>query len=347
MDNRHSFFLNTKYIYIVTIILILLYSCEKKRERDVIEYLQDRINHIVNQTNKSVVTIYTKGSGNIKLLPGEQFDDDAVGSGFVFKRDFKYIYVVTNSHVIEKSENIKVKFYNGRWYKAEIVGRDDKTDIAVIRIPLSNYLKDVYPLKFADRESIKVGNFVLAVGSPYSIGISYTFGIVSALDRDVGISPFEGYIQTDAPINPGDSGGPLLDMEGKVIGMNVATVQTAQGLGFAIPVDILRYVTNQLVKYGKVDRGFIGITVDDLSEDIMEKLNIENGVIVIKVQKNSPAMKAGIKSGDIIIKVNSELIKNTKTFNRMLLEIKSGQFVEFEILRKGQKITISLITEKS
>ncbi|MCX7761098.1 MAG: trypsin-like peptidase domain-containing protein [Hydrogenothermaceae bacterium] len=347
MDSRHSIFLNIKYIYFATVILLLISSCEKKREKDTVEYLQYRINYIVNQTSKSIVTVYTKGSENVKLLPGNQFDDESVGSGFVFKKDFKYIYVVTNSHVIEKSKNIKVKFYNGRWYKAELVGKDDKIDIAVLRIPLNNHLRDVYPLKMADRESIRVGNFVLAAGSPYNLGISYTFGIVSALDRDVGISQFEGYIQTDAPINPGDSGGPLLDMNGRVIGMNIATVQTGQGLGFAIPVDILKYVTNQLVKYGKVDRGFIGITVDDLSEDIMEKLHIENGVIVIKVQKNSPAMKAGIKSGDIILKVNSELIKDTKRFNRILLEIKSGQFIEFEILRNGHKITISLITEKS
>lgn len=342
MDNEINV---RRYAILLVLLVLFLVSCEKKREKDTVEYLQDKISRIVNQTNKSIVTVYNTRSEKIKFIPDNEFDDGSVGSGFVIKKDFKYLYIVTNAHVVEKSKSIKVKFYNNRSYKAELVGLDEKTDIAVIKVSIYNPLRDIVPLSLAKEKTVKVGSFVLAAGNPYNLGTTYTLGIVSAVDRDVGISPFEGYIQTDASINPGDSGGPLLDMNGQVIGMNVAVVQSGQGLGFAIPVDVVKYVVNQIVKYGKLERGYIGITVDDLSEEQREKLNIDSGVLVVKVQKNSPAMKAGLKSGDVIIKLNGELIHSTKKLNRIMLEIKPNQMVELEILRNSQKITINLITQ--
>lgn len=342
MDNEINV---RRYAILLVLLVLFLVSCEKKREKDTVEYLQDKISRIVNQTNKSIVTVYNTRSEKIKFIPDNEFDDGSVGSGFVIKKDFKYLYIVTNAHVVEKSKSIKVKFYNNRSYKAELVGLDEKTDIAVIKVSIYNPLRDIVPLSLAKEKTVKVGSFVLAAGNPYNLGTTYTLGIVSAVDRDVGISPFERYIQTDASINPGDSGGPLLDMNGQVIGMNVAVVQSGQGLGFAIPVDVVKYVVNQIVKYGKLERGYIGITVDDLSEEQREKLNIDSGVLVVKVQKNSPAMKAGLKSGDVIIKLNGELIHSTKKLNRIMLEIKPNQMVELEILRNSQKITINLITQ--
>lgn len=334
-----------RYVYLI-LFLVLLMSCEKKKEKDTVQYLQERINQIVNQTNRSVVTVYNKHSQQIKFIPDGQFDDESVGSGFVIKKDLKHLYIATNAHVVEKAKNIKVKFYTGRSYKGEVIGKDEKTDIAVIRVTLYNALRDIQPLKLASRDSVKVGNLVLSAGSPYNLGTTYTLGIVSAVDRDVGISSFEGYIQTDAPINPGDSGGPLLDMNGKVVGMNIAVVQSGQGLGFAIPADVLSYVVNQLIKHGVVERGYIGINIDSIPEETAERLNVHEGVVVVKVHKNSPAMKAGLKTGDIITKINSEVIKDTKRFNRIMLEVKPNQMVELEILRNGQKITINLVTQK-
>lgn len=346
MDGQYPYIFRIRYIYVSLVLILILSSCEKKKEKDVVEYIQNRISFIVNQTSKSVVTVYNKHNENVKFLPDRPFDDESVGSGFVIKKDMRYLYIATNAHVIEKNQTIKVKFYNKKTYRAQVVGLDEKTDIAIIKVPLTNSIKDVPSMKFSDIDSIKIGNFVLAVGNPYGLGITYTFGIVSATDRTVGISQFEDYIQTDAPINPGDSGGPLLDMNGKVIGMNIATVQTGQGLGFAIPVDILEYISSQIIKYGKVERGFIGITVDDISEDARDIFpHVEGGVIVLKVQKDSPAMRSGIKSGDILYKINGELIKDTKMFNRILLKTKPNQMVELEIFRKGEKITINLITE--
>lgn len=343
MDSQRNI---RKCTYVLLFLVLIITSCEKKREKDTVEYIQDRINRIVNQTAKSVVTVYNTHSEKVKFIPDGQFDDESVGSGFVIKRDLKYLYIATNAHVVEKSKSVKVKFSNGRSYKGEVVGLDEKTDIAVIKVVLHSNLRDITPLKLGDIKSVKVGNFVLAVGSPYNLGISYTFGIVSAIDRDVGVSPFEGYIQTDASINPGDSGGPLLDINGRVIGMNIAVVQSGQGLGFAIPVDVVSYITDQIVKYGKLERGLIGIAVDEISEEQKEKLNIENGILIVKVQKNSPAMKAGLKSGDILLKFNGELIQSTKRLNRMMLQIKPNQMVELEILRNGQKFTINIITQK-
>ncbi|MCX7738760.1 MAG: trypsin-like peptidase domain-containing protein [Hydrogenothermaceae bacterium] len=342
MDNEINV---RRYTVLLVLLVLFLVSCEKKREKDTVEYLQDRINRIVNQTNKSIVTVYNTHLEKIKFIPDNEFDDESIGSGFVIKKDLKYLYIVTNAHVVEKSKSIKVKFYNNRSYKAELAGLDEKTDIAVIKVSIHNPLRDIAPLSLAREKTVKIGSFVLAVGSPYNLGTTYTLGIVSAVDRDVGISPFEGYIQTDASMNPGDSGGPLLDMNGQVIGINVAVVQSGQGLGFAIPVDVVKYVVNQIVKYGKLERGYIGITVDDLSEEQREKLNVDSGVLVVRVQKNSPAMKAGLKSGDVIIKLNGELIHSVKKLNRILLEIKPNQMVELEILRNSQKITINLITQ--
>lgn len=334
------------YVYLLIFVFVLVSSCEKKKDKDVVDRLQERINYIINQTNRSIVIVYNKHLEQVKFVPDGQFDDESVGSGFVIKKDFKYLYIATNAHVVEKAKTVKVKFFDERSYKADVIGIDEKTDIAVIKVNLYNTLRDVNPLKLADEKGVNVGDLVLAVGNPYNLGTTYTLGIISALDRDVGISPFEGYIQTDASINPGDSGGPLIDMNGHVIGMNVAVVQSGQGLGFAIPVDILDYVVNQIIKYGGIERGFIGISVEDLTQEQKEKLNIDSGVMIIKVQRNSPAMKAGLKVGDVLTKLNGELIKNTRKLNRMLLEIKPNQMVELEVLRKGQKITINLVTQK-
>ncbi|ACN98589.1 trypsin domain protein [Sulfurihydrogenibium azorense Az-Fu1] len=334
-----------KLIVLTIILLSVLSSCEKKKEKDVYERLQERVEGVIKDTTPSIVTIFTKPKQNQQIL-FKDFEDESVGSGFVFKKTQTYIYIATNAHVIEKANQVFVRFYNDRVMKAEIVGIDNPTDIAVLRLKLNHLNKNVKTLQFENIENVRPGMFVLAAGSPYNLGHTYTFGIVSALDREVGISEIEGYIQTDAAINPGDSGGPLLNLDGKVVGMNIATVQSGQGLGFAIPSDVVNDVVNQLIKYGKVSRGYIGITIADLSEELKEKMDIDQGVIVLKVKKKSPADESGIKEGDIITKFNGNLIRNSKDFKKMFRRVKPGDMIEFEVISNKNVKTITVVAQE-
>ncbi len=344
MDEKEYIYKTFK-LYLITFLLLVV-SCEQKKEKDTVTLLQDRIQNVINQTHPSIVTILSKKEKS--NLSFKDFDDESVGSGFVVKKTPNYLYIATNTHVIEKYNNVYVRFYNDRVMKGEIVGIDDKTDIAVIRVKLLHINHNIKPLKFEKKENIKPGVFVLAVGSPYNLGHSYSFGIISAVDRDLGITDIEGYIQTDAAINPGDSGGPLLNLYGKVVGMNIATVQTGQGLGFAIPTEILEDITNQLIKYGKVVRGWIGLKVVDLSEEIRERTNTEEGVIVLKIEKNSPSSNTGLSVGDIITKVNGISVKNSREFKKIINMVKPGEMIELEVLNiKGKKTITIIAVEKN
>lgn len=343
MDEKEYIYKTFK-LYLV-VFLLLVISCEQKREKDTVTLLQDRIQDVINQTYPSIVTIFSKREKS--NLSFKDFDNESVGSGFVIRKTLNYLYIATNAHVIEKYNNVYVKFYNDRIMKGEVVGIDNKTDIAVIKVKLLHINNSIKPLKFEKKENIKPGIFVLAAGSPYNLGHSYSFGIISATDRDLGITDIEGYIQTDAAINPGDSGGPLLNLYGKVVGMNIATVQTGQGLGFAISTEILEDIANQLIKYGKVSRSWIGLKVADLSEEIKEKTNIEEGVIVLKIEKNSPSSNTGLVVGDIITKVNGIPVKNLREFKKIINMVKPGEMIELEVLNiKGKKTITIIATEK-
>ncbi|PMP77644.1 MAG: serine protease [Sulfurihydrogenibium sp.] len=336
-----------KLIIIYFIILSVLSSCEEKKEKDAVKLIQERIEKVIKDTTPSVVTIFTKPKKNERILFKDS-DDESIGSGFVFKKTQTHLYIATNAHVIGNNNQVYIRFYNDRVMKADVVGIDNPTDIAVLKVKINHINKDIKPLALEDTKNINIGMFVLAAGSPYNLGHTYTFGIISALDRNVGISEIENFIQTDAAINPGDSGGPLLDLDGKVVGINIATVQSGQGLGFAIPVYILSDVLNQLTKYGKVTRGYLGINVGDLSEELKEKLGIDYGVIILKVKKNSPAYLAELKEGDIITKFNGELVKNSKELYKIFQKVKPGDMVEIEIIRgQTKKVVTVIIQEKS
>ncbi len=336
-----------KVLLLTFVIITVLSSCEKKKEKDVVNLLQERIESIVKDATPSIVTVFTKPKQSQQIL-FKDLDDESVGSGFVIKRSQTHLYIATNAHVIGNNNQVYVRFYNDRVMKADVIGIDSPTDIAVLRVKINHLNKDIKPLKLEDVKNVNTGMLVLAAGSPYNLSHTFTFGIVSALDREVGVSEVEGYIQTDAAINPGDSGGPLLNLDGKVIGMNIATVQSGQGLGFAIPSDILNDVINQLIKYGKVSRGYIGISVGDLSEELKEKLEIDSGVLVLKVKKNSPAAVSGLKEGDIITKFNGNLIKNSKDFRKMFRKAKPGDMIELEVISgKSKKVITVVAQEKS
>ena len=222
----------------------------------------------------------------------KEFKQRSLGSGFIIDKDG---YIVTNNHVVENADKIKVILKDEKEFEAEIVGRDPNTDIALIRIK-SGYNLPV--LKIGDSDALKVGQWVLAIGSPFGLEHTVTAGIVSAKGRVIGSGPYDDFIQTDASINPGNSGGPLINMTGEVIGVNTIIIAGGQGIGFAIPINQVKGIVEQLKKHGDVTRGWLGVTIQDLPADLAEYIGIKDGkgVLVSDVISGDPADKAGIRA---------------------------------------------------
>ena len=271
-----------------------------------------------------------------------------LGSGVII--DSKKGYIITNNHVIAKAKDIKVKLHDGRELKATLVGSDPASDIAVIKIIANNLTS----LKFSDSEKLRVGDFVVAIGNPFGIGQTVTSGIVSALGRSgLGIEAYENFIQTDASINPGNSGGALVNLKGELIGINTAIIGSkggsgSVGIGLAIPVNMALDVTEQLIKYGKVRRGYLGVSAQDLTSDLSKAFGISTskGAIITRVQEGSPADIAGIKIGDVVLKINNKIIKNTSAMRNKIGLLKLNSTILMEINRKGKIITTNVkITE--
>ncbi len=263
----------------------------------------------------------------------------ALGSGFIFMVKDGWAYIATNYHVIEKADRIKVTLKDGSTYTAKIVGGDKRTDVAVIKIKVGN--KRVPIVEFGDSSKIHVGDLVFAIGNPFGLKWTVTHGIISAKGRhSLGLNPIEDFIQTDAAINPGNSGGPLCDIYGRVIGINTAIIKNAQGLGFAIPINIAKKVIHDLITYGKVIRGYLGVYIADITSDLASKLGIKHGVLVERVVPNSPASKAGIKPGDIIVKYNGEDVKDTADLQLKVMNTKPNSWVNIELIRNGKRINV-------
>ncbi len=338
----------------------LFYSCDyikeekkevKKQEPPIIQ-IQKRFASIIEKSTPGIVTIFTYSSKEkppvaFNLNDEEPFsENESLGSGFVYKVDNDFMYIITNGHVIEKSENIIVKFYNGFEEKGKIVGIDEKSDIAVLKVKRSTEVFHIMPLPLGTTENLKVGYFVIAGGSPYNLGHTFTFGIISALHRNLGISTYENYIQTDAAINPGDSGGPLLDIYGNVIGVNTAIIQSGQGLGFAIPIDEAKDVADELIKYGKVKRGWLGVIVEDISEKLKKTLKVRIGAYIVKIVKGSPAEKAGLKKGDVILSINGKPVKNSQELKYTISKLKPKEKVKIRVYRKGKVFEKEIVLEE-
>jgi len=263
------------------------------------------------------------------------FEQRGVGSGFVMSEDG---FILTNNHVIEDADRIKVKFANGKEYAARVVGRDPKTDLALVKIEGAAAL---HPLKLGNSESLKVGSWVVAVGSPFGLEQTVTVGIVSAKGRVIGSGPYDNFIQTDASINPGNSGGPLVNMNGEVIGINTAIIPNAQGIGFAIPVNMARDIVPQLQAKGHVTRGWLGVSIQEVTPELAKLFSLDKnkGALVAEVFKASPAEKAGIEQGDIILQFNGKDIAESKELPRMMAATPVGDTVALKVLRNGKTIT--------
>ncbi len=272
-----------------------------------------------------------------------EFVQRALGTGVIITKDG---YILTNFHVVKDASKIKVKLKNGKTYKAKVIGVDPKTDLALIKIDAKNLPAAV----LGDSDKIKVGDWAIAIGNPFGLNHTLTVGIISAKGRS-GImndaSKYENFIQTDASINPGNSGGPLLNIQGEVIGINTAIASPSGGnvgIGFAIPINMAKKIMKQLKEKGKVERGWLGINIQDLTEDLAKffKVKPNSGVLVADVVKNSPAKKAGFKSGDIIIEFDGVKITDSNKLRNIVAETPPYTKVKVKIIRKGKKKTLTV-----
>ena len=269
----------------------------------------------------------------------------AMGSGFIIDPSG---YIVTNNHVIEEGKKISVKLPSGREYEAHLIGADKDTDVALIKV---DGVKDMPIVALGDDRRLRVGDWVVAVGNPFGLGGTVTAGIVSSIGRDIGNGPYTDYIQIDAPINQGNSGGPTFDLTGRVVGMNTAIFSPSGGsvgIGFAIPASTVRAIVDQLKDHGNVARGYLGVQIQSLTPDMAASLGAGNakGAIVANVVDNSPAAKAGFKQGDVVVGLNGSDIDDSRDLTRKVAGLRAGEKAEFSVLREGQKRNVTAVIAK-
>jgi len=274
--------------------------------------------------------------------PSKEFKQRSLGSGFIIDKEG---FIVTNNHVVEGADQIKVRLADDQEYDATVVGRDPKTDLALIKIEGA---KDLVPLPMGDSDAQEVGTWVVAIGSPFGLEQTVTAGIVSAKGRIIGSGPYDDFVQTDASINPGNSGGPLVNMNGEVIGINTAIVASGQGIGFAIPINMAKDIIAQLKSKGEVTRGWMGVGIQDLTPELAEyyKVKGETGVLVTQIFEGDPADKAGIKANDIITAVNGEPVTSSRELSRRIAALGVGQKAKITIMRDGREKTVTVETAK-
>lgn len=261
------------------------------------------------------------------------------GSGFIIDKEG---YVLTNNHVIEGADKIKVTLMDGRSFDAERVGQDPTFDLAIIKIKANG----LPILELGDSDKTEIGEWVVAIGNPFGLENTVTSGVISAKNRTLqapGVN-FQGFMQTDAAINPGNSGGPLIDLNGKVIGINTAIVPYAQGLGFAVPINMAKQIMDDLIKHGEVRRGWLGVTVQALTPSLVEayKIPVSEGAIIADLQENGPAAKGGLRRADVITAISGEKIKNSQDVVFAIRKKMQGERVNVEVYRDGKKLTVNV-----
>ncbi len=272
----------------------------------------------------------------------KEHKEQSLGSGVIVSEDG---YIVTNNHVIEKAQEIKVLLSNKKDYKATLIGADPKTDIAVIKIDT----KGLAALPWGDSNKLKVGEIVFAIGNPFGLNQTVTMGVIGAVGRaNVGIADYEDFIQTDAAINPGNSGGALVNARGELIGINTAILSRTggyQGIGFAVPSSMARQVIDSLVKYKKVVRGWLGVSIQEVTSDLAEEFGVKDlkGALVSGVMKGSPAEKANIKQGDVILQYNGKVVDDTGHLRNMVSQTPVGTKVKVKLLRQKKEIEVEVV----
>lgn len=269
-------------------------------------------------------------------MPQRELKQRSLGSGFILDKEG---YIVTNHHVIKDADAIRVKLKDGKEYDAKMIGTDASTDLALIKIEAK---RDLPVLGLGDSDKLEVGQWVLAIGNPFGLEDTVTSGIVSAKGRVIGAGPYDDFIQTDASINPGNSGGPLLDMSGAVVGINTAIVPNGSGIGFAIPSNMAKTVIGQLKKNGSVTRGWLGIQIQNLDEELKQYYGVGKGVLVSSVFPGDPAEKAGIQENDIILSINGQPVDSSRELSQTVSGLAVGEKAEVKLLRNGKEKTIDV-----
>ena len=347
-----------KYLKFFLILIISINFSFAANTKDIPSSFADLAEKLIpSVVNISTTTIITTRSNPFpfQFPPGSPFEDmfrdfgapqqrktSALGSGFII--DEKGI-VITNNHVIQGAEDIVVRVNGGKDFRAKVLGSDSGMDIAVLQIESDEKFK---PVKFGNSDDARIGDWVVAIGNPFGLGGTVTAGIISARNRSIGLSRYEDYIQTDASINQGNSGGPLFNIDGDVVGINTAILSpsgASSGIGFAIPSNSAKKVINQLIEFGETKRGWLGVRIQRVSKEIaeVEKLDKPKGALVASVADNSPSDKAGIKAGDIILEFDGKLINEMSELPRIVAETKVGKKVKVKVWRNRREITKDII----
>ena len=323
---------------------------------------------IIKRVSPAVVNVSTRGHVRVRQNPmfndpffqqffGQQGGQpierkfQSLGSGVVV--DAAKGYILTNNHVVENADKITVTLYDNRTFDAKVVGKDPDTDVAVLK--LEGKFDNLTGITLADSDKLQVGDYVVAIGNPFGLNHTVTAGIVSALGRDgIEDGKFENFIQTDASINPGNSGGALIDLNGDLVGINTAILSGGGGggnigIGFAIPINMARTVMEQIIKYGKVERGVLGVTIQTLTPELAKglKINSSSGVVVSQVQPGSAAEKAGIKAGDVITSINGQAVTTNTQLSSTIGVMRVGSPLTIGILRDGKTMTVNAVIGKA
>ena len=270
-------------------------------------------------------------------LPRE-FRRESLGSGVIVDANG---YILTNNHVVEQADQIQVTLVDERTFEAKVIGTDPKTDIAVIQIEGA---KNLHPAALGDSDKMKTGDFVIAIGNPFGLSHTVTVGVVSAKGRAMGITAYEDFIQTDASINVGNSGGPLLNIDGEVIGINTAIVARGKGIGFAIPINLAGEVMEQLIKEGRVTRGWLGVIIQPLTEDLARQFGVKpkSGILIADVVGGGPAAEAGMKTGDIVVAFRGKPVTDVRQLQRLVAATGPGKSAPVKINRQGKGLTLTV-----
>jgi len=316
--------------------------------------LEKTVPGVVNVFSRTTVTVrqnplladpFFRRFFNVPNQP-QQRTQQSLGSGVVV--DAKNGYIITNHHVIDGADEISVNLSDGRTMKAKLIGSDPETDIAVLQIKADN----LAALPMSDSEKLRVGDFLVAIGNPFGLGQTVTSGIVSALGRSgLGIEGYEDFIQTDASINPGNSGGALVNLNGELVGINTAILSKSGGnvgIGFAIPINMVREVMGQLIEHGSVQRGTLGAQAQDLTPELASAFGIEasRGAVVTQVDSGSPAAKAGLKAGDVITRINGRPVEDASDVRNRVGLLRIGEHVEMEVMRDGKSKKLNAVVEE-
>jgi serine protease Do len=376
MLNKKRFYLSTAFILMVGVFVGLALSSRldltsplaaknqvSSRSVETLSQLSEALSEVAGVATPSVVNISTTRLIKQSEQAFDFFDDpffrrffgdqaphpnipkehkeQSLGSGVIVSEDG---YIVTNNHVIEKSQEIKVLLSNKRDYKAKLIGADPKTDLAVIKIEA----KGLTALPWGDSNKLRAGEIVFAIGNPFGLNQTVTMGVIGAVGRaNVGIADYEDFIQTDAAINPGNSGGALINARGELVGINTAIVSRTggyQGIGFAVPSSMAKQVMDSLIKYKKVVRGWLGVSIQEVTSDLAEEFGVTDlkGAIVSGVMKESPAEKAGIKQGDVLLQFNGKDVEDTGHLRNMVSQSPIGSKVKVKLFRKKKEMEVEV-----